>query len=96
MAASIKQQTNTGFNMDDITKISHIGLTKDDMAVIKSILKLTPKLREKFAVIKEELYQHAGLRIGNTPPASRPLAAARPIVATVSASWPKQRFLIIS
>lgn len=65
MAASIKEQTNTGFNMDDITKISHIGLTKDDMAVIKSILKLTPNLREKFAVIKEELYQHADLLFVN-------------------------------
>lgn len=47
--------------MDNLTTISSIGLNDKDIAVIKSIIKLTPSLSDKFKVLENNFYQTADL-----------------------------------
>ena len=51
--------------MEDCIKISCIGLEVKDTTVIKSILKLTAKLSDKFIVIDNDAYQSADLLFVN-------------------------------
>jgi len=51
--------------IDRLIKISSIGLEAKDTTVIKSILKLADKLRDKFITIDSELYKSADLLFVN-------------------------------
>jgi len=59
--APLKTTFNDEGLMNKITKISNLGINDKDMDTIRSILNLTPSLRNKFTAIENNLYAEANL-----------------------------------